>query len=528
MTKMKKTMNFLVLIASAIILICCSADDPLSFDNNGYSYGNNNGFNGGNSNTASTSQLTFSIDIDKTTAEPSTTVTEYFPDSEDNLANNSFTTEVAIDLSNPTEKNENGVTVTVNGGHITANHGSTKSVCYVVSGSTSNGSFTVVGDKKYEVKLNSVSITNPDSAAMNLLSSKRAYVVLNGSNTLTDGTSSQNNHKGALYCKGKLLMNGNGSLEVYGNYNNAIHCADYIVLRSGTNIYAKSTANHGIKANDGIYINGGILNVEVSANGAKGINCESNIIVNGGRTIVIATGSNGYEDGDTKRAKAIMCDSAYVQNGGEVRAYSKTSEGIESKTTIDITGGTVCAVASDDAINSASTFTISGGYVMGYSTGNDGLDANGNFYIKGGLGYAIGTSSPELAIDANTEGGYKLYGTGGTIVAVGGLEGGSSLSQACYQSSSWSQSTWYALYNGDDLAFAFKTPSSAGSPLVVSTTSTPTLSTGVSVSGGTPCFFGMGYVGGTVSGGSSVSLSSYTGGSAMGGGPGGGGPGGRW
>lgn len=262
MTKMKKTMNFLVLIASAIILTCCSADDPLSFDNNGYSYGNNNGFNGGNSNTASTSQLTFSIDIDKTTAEPSTTVTEYFPDSEDNLANNSFTTEVAIDLSNPTEKNENGVTVTVNGGHITANHGSTKSVCYVVSGSTSNGSFTVVGDKKYEVKLNSVSITNPDSAAMNLLSSKRAYVVLNGSNTLTDGTSSQNNHKGALYCKGKLLMNGNGSLEVYGNYNNAIHCADYIVLRSGTNIYAKSTANHGIKANDGIYINGGILNVD--------------------------------------------------------------------------------------------------------------------------------------------------------------------------------------------------------------------------------------------------------------------------
>lgn len=527
MTTMKKIMILLVVTVSAVILQCCSADDPFSTDNSGYGYGNSNGFNNGSASNTS-SAPTFSIDIDKTTAEPSTTVAEYFPDSEDNLANNSFTTEVAIDLSNPVAKTENGVNVTVNGGHVTANHGSTKSVCYVVSGSTTNGSFTVVGDKKYEVKLNSVSITNPDSAALNLLSSKRAYLVLSGSSTLTDGTSSQNDHKGALYCKGKLLMNGNGSLEVYGNYNNAIHCADYIVLRNGTNIYAKSTANHGVKANDGIYINGGILNVEVSANGAKGINCESNILVNGGRTIVIATGGNGIEDGDVKRAKAIKCDSAYVQNGGEVRAYSKTSEAIEAKTTIEINGGTVCAVGSDDAINSASTFTINGGCVMGYSTGNDGLDANGNFYINGGLVYAIGTTSPELAIDANTEGGYKLYVTGGTIVAVGGLESGASLTQSCYQSSSWSPNTWYALYNGDNLAFAFTTPSGGGSPLVVSTSSTPALTSGVSISGGSSCFFGMGYVGGTVSGGSSVSLSSYTGGNGMGGGPGGGGHGGRW
>ena len=152
--------------------------------------------------------------------------------------------------------------------------------------------------------------------------------------------------------------------------------------------------------------------------GAKGINCESTVMVNGGRTIVIATGSNGYEDGDVKRAKAIKCDSAYVQNGGEVRAYSKTSEAIESKGTIDINGGTVCAVSSDDAINSASTFTISGGRVMGYSTGNDGLDANGNMYIKGGNIVAFGASGAETAIDIGDQ--YKLYITGGNIFGIGG------------------------------------------------------------------------------------------------------------
>lgn len=61
---------------------------------------------------------------------------------------------------------------------------------------------------------------------------------------------------------------------------------------------------------------------------------------------------------------------------------------------------------------------------------------------------------------------------------------------------------------------------------MVSGASQPTLKSGVSVSSGTYYFGGLGIVESTVSGGSSVSLSSYTGGNSMGGGPGGGGPGG--
>ena len=181
------------------------------------------------------------------------------PDEEDALENNEFTTEVSIDLSNPVAKTENGVEVTVSGGHVTASHGDTKKVCYVVSGTTANGSLTIVGDKKYAVKLNGASITNPDSAALNLLSGKRAFIILadGTENTLADGTS-DNGHKGALYCKGKLLFSGTGKLSVTGNANNGIHSADYIVFNEGNNIYVKSTANHGIKANDGIFINGGI------------------------------------------------------------------------------------------------------------------------------------------------------------------------------------------------------------------------------------------------------------------------------
>lgn len=216
-------------------------------------------------------------------------------------------------------------------------------------------------------------------------------------------------------------------------------------------------------------------------------------------------------------AKGIKSTGDLFFTDGIVTVTASAHEGIEAKGEMKVSGGQVYAQSSDDAINSASHMTITGGYVCAYSTGNDGLDANGNCYVKGGVVYAVGAGSPEMGIDANTEGGYKLYVSGGTLVAVGGLENGSSLTQSCY-SASWSDNTWYALYSGGDLAFVFKTPSSGGSGLVVSTSATPSLKSGVTASG-TACFNTMGYIDATVSGGSSVALSSYTGGNGGGGGP---------
>lgn len=572
-------------VAFIMMMTCCSTEDPFeqydNYDDNNWNY---NTTTTSGSGSVTTGELSiFDVTIDKTTAEPTDETTPYYPDEEDYLGNNEFTTEVAIDLSNPVEKIESGVQVTVNGGHVTANHGETKKVCYVVSGTTEKGSLTVIGDKKYAIRLNGVSINNPDSAALNLLSSKRAFIILTDgtTNTLTDG--SGGSQKGALYCKGKLLFNGTGELNVIGNSNNGIHSADYITFCQGNNIYVKSTANHGIKANDGIFINGGVLNVEVSAEAAKGINCESHIIVNGGRTTVLTTGNGTYdsEDCEAKSAAGIKADSTLTVNGGEIwlkstgsggkginvdmdaffnggsiyvittgslyrsnndtsspkgikvdgnitisggRIWVRTSgsngEGIETKKVLNITGGEVASYAYDDAINSKSTMTVSGGYVYAHGKNNDGLDANGNCYIKGGTVFAIGSGTPEVAIDANTEGGYKLYVTGGTIVAIGGLEGGASLTQSCYSANSWNRNTMYALTTGNR-TFCFHTPSSGGSSLVVSDSSQPTLTSGVSINGGTTYFGGIAVADGTVSGGSTVNLSSYSSGSGMGGFPGG-------
>ena len=191
----------------------------------------------------------------------------------------------------------------------------------------------------------------------------------------------------------------------------------------------------------------------------------------------------------------------------------------------------------DDGINvggDGSDLIISGGYVYSRAMNNDGIDGNGNVYVKGGLVYAIGANSPEVAIDANSEEQKKLYVQGGTLIAVGGLESGAQISGGtCKQTTSFTAEAWYALYNGSELVAAFKTPTASsgsgggrpgGGPggsgskkLVVYTSSTPALKSGVTVSGGTTYFDGAANIGGTVSGGSSVSLSDYT----SSGGPGG-------
>jgi hypothetical protein len=307
-------------------------------------------------------------------------------------------------------------------------------------------------------------------------------------------------------------------------------------------------------------MNGGELYAKATGSGGKGVKADLEAYITGGKIRIITEGGLYYSNGTTeshnytgntdnvnsdyysspkgiKAGLKTQSGNSYTYSGGivitggtiDVTTTGRNGEGIESKNTMEISGGQITVNSYDDAINAAQDLTINDGYVYAHANNNDGIDTNGNCYIKGGLIFAIGASSPEVGIDANSEEQKKLYFTGGTLVAIGGLESGSNLSQACYSTSSWTKNTWYALTYGNE-TFAFKTPSSGGSTLVVSAASTPSLKKGVTVSDGTSIFGGVGYTGATVSGGSSVSLSNYSsgGGNNPGGPGGGGGPGGRF
>lgn len=344
-----------------------------------------------------------------------------------------------------------------------------------------------------------------------------------------------------------IISDGTVSVSVSANMKKGITSDSLVCINGGSTVInvsggaaydsddAEYKGSAGIKADCLFEINAGSLTVTNTGSGGKGISGDMTGSFNGGYVKVVTKGSNygqsssnryGSGSSNSVSAKGIKFDGNLFFNGGTVIVNCAAHEGIESKGNITVTDGVVYSYsAADDAMNSAGTFTIQGGYVCGYAVRNDGLDANGNFYIKGGMVYAIGSTQPEVAIDANTEGGYKLYVTGGTLIAIGGLESGASLNQNCYQASSWTGNTLYSLKVGNDV-IAFRTPSSGGSPLVVSGSSTPVLVTGVTATDGAAIMESMIITDASVSGGSQVSLSSYTGGSGGGFGPGGGGPGG--
>ena len=298
----------------------------------------------------------------------------------------------------------------------------------------------------------------------------------------------------------------------------------------------------GIKADNAFKMSGGTVKITSSATGGKGIRVGSSdqetdkteldgVTITGGTLDIRVTGSN-HTAGDVS-SKGFMVGWAikktehtylaqsgdFTISGGKVTVSSSYNEGLEVKRNLTVNGGELFASAKDDAVNCCGTFTINDGFVGGYSTGNDALDSNGDFKINGGVVFASGKSSPDLALDANTEGGATLYINGGVLFTLAGLENGFSASQTCYKAASASANTNYALKVGST-TYVFKTPQTVYTPLVVSGSGTPTLTSGVTVSGGTSRLGGYLTTGATVSSGTSVSLDTYTGG---GGGPGGGG-----
>ena len=472
-----------------------------------------------------------------------------------------------------------GVTVSDASGYVTVNS-TVKDITYILSG-TGKGQISIYGTNRHQLILSNLSLTCSDGPAINNQCKKSCFVVLEGSNSLTDGssyTTTEEDRKAAFFSEGQMIFSGNGSLTVKGNYKHAIASDDYIQFAESTGTLTLTAASDGIHANDGIYFDGGTFTITA---GSDGVQCDSLIVVNNGSLSISATadgiqsdtasiaihggsititnagdkGITAYGDiiitdgtlritskykclkaGKKENNKVvsagkidisggdIQCICTGTSSGGWGSSSSSSPEAIEAKGSITISGGTIYAKSADDAINSIGDMTITGGFVCAYATNNDGLDANGNLYIKGGLVYAIGSKSPEMAIDANTEGGKKLYISGGTVIAVGNLESGASITNGtCKSTTSWNGENWYALYNGDALVTAFQTPakstSGGGGPggggggsqkLVVYTSSTPALKSGVTVSGGTAILNGMVNPTATVSGGSNVTLSNYS------------------
>lgn len=306
-----------------------------------------------------------------------------------------------------------GVAIQSDGAHLTILNLSGP-VKFVVSGKTTNGSLKFYGDKRFQILLNGAEITNPHGAAINNQGSKSLYVVLaDGTvNRLQDGTSyvmvDEEDQKAALFSEGQIIFSGHGELSVIAVGRGGIRSDDYIRIRPGVKIYVNSSALDGLRANDGIIVDGGVVNIETTGAGAKGVRSGGVMTVNGGRMIAVSAGDTrvGLDDDgltDTTACAALYCDTLLTVKGGvlKFKATGDGGKGLNSKWDAQFQGGTFIAVATGTRIVKKpkgvkldGSLYISGGYFYSYSKRSDPVETGGTINVA--TGYTTYSLGPKV------------------------------------------------------------------------------------------------------------------------------------
>lgn len=267
-----------------------------------------------------------------------------------------------------------GVSIEAAGAHVVV-ESAKKNIAYTLKGTTANGSFKLYSDKKAQITLDGVSITNPTGAAINIQSGKTMLIHLadGTTNTLEDGASYEltdnEQQKGTFFSEGQLIFSGDGALQVKSNYGHGIASDDYVRVRGG----------------------------EIDVNSVRdGINTKERFIMYGGTVNVVA-----LQDG-------LDIDEGYVEIGGGRLTVDAVDEGITASYEgddfgvidplitpyIDIKGGLIKVTTTGDkghALRAMSTLSMSGGIVQVTTTGagSKALMSEGDMSLTGGKVTAI-------------------------------------------------------------------------------------------------------------------------------------------
>lgn len=275
------------------------------------------------------------------------------------------------------------IDIAVEGGHVVINQSADVSdetcgeITYVLSGNCVDGEFTLNGSFKASIELNGLTLTNPSGAAIDIQNGKRTAVRVkeNTVNTLTDGASGS--QKAALYCKGHLEFKQKGTLNVYGLKSHAISAKEYIQIKN-TKINIYSAVKDGLNCNQYFLMESGELNI--SGTGDDGIQVSykddidreaedtGTIAINGGTLNIQVTAD---------AAKALKADGNFIMTKGDITATVEGG-GIWDATKLKTKAAACIGVDGDLDISGGSlTLTATGG-------GGKGINVDGNCTISGG------------------------------------------------------------------------------------------------------------------------------------------------
>lgn len=323
-----------------------------------------------------------------------------------------------------------GVDVTVTGAHVVV-EADKKNVAYELKGTTSNGSFKILySEKKAQINLNGVSITNPTGAAINIQSGKTMMVKLvdGTANYLEDGTeyalTDGEQQKGTFFSEGQLVLSGEGALTVKSNYGHGIASDDYVRVRGG-NITINSVRD-GISTKDRFIMYGGELIINA---GQDGVDVgEGYVEIGAGQLSVNAVdeGITASYEGDEDTGIVDPLITPYIDIKGGLIKVTTTGDkghGIRAMSSLSMSGGIVQVVtkgAGSKALMAEGDMSLTGGKVTACTEGNalyeadvDDLSSSAAIRSKGTLTIA------DMTIGAKCTGmGSKGINNVGDIVMV--------------------------------------------------------------------------------------------------------------
>ena len=331
------------------------------------------------------------------------------------------------------------------------------------------------GTDYVSIYLNGTSITSSNYPCLEITKGSTAYVVLEGTNTFTDGRSYGTGYgeeystssgaeytddgvtysctvvkaatygsdaKGTLYCKGNLILGGSGSLSLTEGYKNCIASKGFITVNSGTYNLTSNAKNgfsalYGFTQNDGDISftgNGGILLYDLSKSSSMG----------GGSSSSYSTASSA-ESAYVHKTTGIVVDgiisdssNGWIKiNGGSYTCNAKYGKGMNAKwdssedtdtdggsgtpdPSLYIAGGTVTVTVSGNEYNGDNNIT--GTYYDAdgvlceseeVTCAAEGLESEVGIYVSGGV---ITINSEDDAFNASSSSG-KVVINGGSIYA---------------------------------------------------------------------------------------------------------------
>ena len=308
-----------------------------------------------------------------------------------------------------------------------------KAGTYLLSGTLEEGQLLVDAEEGAEIILvfDGFKISNSTDAPLLFESGSSITLVLkDGSeNAVTDLRSSAEENKAAIYTKSDLTISGNGTLDVTGTAEDAIHSKTNVTVQGGTiNLKAGDDAIH---ADETLTILDGKVTVLESEEGLEGLVVD----IQGGDITVNASddGLNASDGSGLDKARGQATEGAEIRISGGVLTVKAGGDGIDSNGDLIISGGTVVVDGPSDG-------------------GNAPIDYDGKGVISGGTVFVSGDSGmfQSLNDSGSTQNSIVYYlsetQAAGTKVAVADSKG-----NVIYENNSTTQAFNTVLFSAADL-----------------------------------------------------------------------------